>query len=734
MTTTPANKPPSASALPAGYRLDEYAIEAVLGHGGFGITYRAHDVKLDSRVAIKEYFPQAFCARTDRSTIVPRSGADTAMVENYQWGLNEFLKEARALAKFKHPHIVRVLRFLEANGTAYLVMEYEEGESLAHHLRKRGGFLDEHGLLGIFLPVLTGLQAVHEAGLLHLDIKPDNIYLRTDGKPMLIDFGSSRQIRGNTPQTGAVALTPGYCALEQYPGLGEVGPWTDVYGMGATIYRCITGKQPVDSLERHRTFAKSRIDPLRPAASFEQPLYAGHIRTAIDQALKLASAERPASAFILQQGLMGKDMTRVEKRGPEVMFRPGSGYIGTILAAPTEEKRRRRRLSLFEKTVALLVILATFAVVIPKLLIDTGQITDGELYSWIDENRQEAVARVQELGDTINERVFGKPPAPKASSARPAPRRTAAEPVAAPVAEAPPAPAGSGKKKVLDVAMPGQPLRALGLLKHGTVLVTATDDGLVRLWDAHSGEPRITISALVRAPAALAVFPSSQWFAAPDAGHAIGIFDPLGNRESVLRNDPPHPVTILTVSPDDRLLAEAGEDGGVSLWDLAANRRLHRFAPDKSAVLSLAFTPDGQWLMAGNARGELIAWEIASGKSASRRRLHESGIIALAVAPGGLAIASRAVNGELQLTPMSSETGGTVLDRSPAGGNDLVFSADGRWLLAGGAKGVRVWDTGSGELAHELPNDGYAVRALALSRDGKLIAVGGDDQTVRLWR
>jgi serine/threonine protein kinase len=732
MPTASAAKPSSSSALPDGYRLDEYTIESVLGHGGFGITYKAHDVKLDARVAIKEYFPQAFCARTEKSTIVPRTIADTMMVDNFKWGLNEFLKEARALAKFKHPNIVRVLRFLETNGTAYLVMEYEEGESLSHHLRKRGGFLDEHGLLGIFLPVLTGLQAVHEAGLLHLDIKPDNIYLRTDGRPMLIDFGSSRQMRGNTSQTGAVALTPGYCALEQYPGHGDAGPHTDVYCMGATLYRCITGKQPVDSLQRQQTFDKSRIDPLRPAASIDHPLYAAHIRNAVDQALKLASAERPASAFALQQGLMGKDMSRVEKRGPEVVFRPGSGYIGTILAAPKTEKYRRR-LSLFEKSVALLVILATLAIVTPKILIDTGRISDTELYNWIDDKRIAVVTGAQDLGDAINEKVFGKPPVPRNRPVRPVARRAVEQAAPTPVADATPTPVGTNKKPALEIAMPGQALLALGLLKHGTVLVTATSDGLVRLWDAQSGEPRKTVTTMVRTGATLAVFPSSQWFAATDADYAIGIYDPLGNRESVLRNDPPHPITILVVSADDRLLAEAAESGVVNLWDVTANRRLHQFAPGDSVVRALAFSPDGQRLLAGNTRGELIAWETASGKPANRRKLHEHSILALAVAPGGQTVASQAVNGELRLSSMGADSEGKILDQGLAGGSDLVFSTDGKWLLAGGVQGVRVWSTETGELAHELPNDKRAVRSLALSRDGKLIAVG-NDLSVRLWR
>jgi serine/threonine protein kinase len=165
-----------SNALPATYRLGEYVIENVLGHGGFGITYLARDTKLSSQVAIKEYFPQAFALRDRQSTIMPTTDGG----ENYRWGLQEFLKEARALAKFKHNHIVRVLRFLEANGTAYMVMEYEQGESLATYLTKTGGFLNEPTLLSIFLPILGGLQAVHDAGLLHLDIKPENIYLRSN--------------------------------------------------------------------------------------------------------------------------------------------------------------------------------------------------------------------------------------------------------------------------------------------------------------------------------------------------------------------------------------------------------------------------------------------------------------------------------------------------------------------------------------------------------------------------
>ena len=147
------------NALPAGYRLGEYTIKTVLGHGGFGITYLAQDTHLGSLVAIKEYFPQDYAERGEDSKIFPRPGGDVSDAEIYNWGLQEFLKEAQALAKFKHNYIVRVLRYLEANGTAYMSMEYEEGESLTGYLKQHGGFLSEPDLLRVFLPILTGLHA-----------------------------------------------------------------------------------------------------------------------------------------------------------------------------------------------------------------------------------------------------------------------------------------------------------------------------------------------------------------------------------------------------------------------------------------------------------------------------------------------------------------------------------------------------------------------------------------------
>ncbi len=398
------------NALPPGYKLGEYVIQSVLGHGGFGITYRAHDTKLSSEVAIKEYFPQAFALRSRQSTIIPKSTS----ADHYRWGLQEFLKEARALAKFKHNHIVRVLRFLEANDTAYMVMEYEKGESLAQHLHKSGGYLNESTLLGVFLPILGGLQAVHDAGLLHLDIKPDNVYLRTNGQPMLIDFGSARRTRSSSEKDEKIALTPAYAALEQYPNQkGKLGPWTDIYSMGASIYRCITGTEPVGAMVRYQGLQHKSVDLLKAATEFDRPFYAPHIRECVDWAMQLATKDRPLTAFALQRGLMGHGMTN-EKPTPQSSVNHRPGFKGIVKIAAPQERSEEMRRGMLEKGLIGLVVVATFGILSLKFLQQSDSITDAELLDSIAYVERTARETVNKAGKAARrllgfERVEIKP-------------------------------------------------------------------------------------------------------------------------------------------------------------------------------------------------------------------------------------------------------------------------------------------------------------------------------------
>ena len=266
--------------LPPGFMLHEYRIDAVLGQGGFGITYLATDVNLNTRFAIKEYLPATFALRALDHSVFPRFAEDNA---NYYGGLDSFLLEARTLATFRHPNIVRVARFFEAHHTAYIVLDYERGQSLKDwwpaHMQ-----LPESELLALLQPLLDGLAQVHATGYLHRDIKPDNIMLReSDGSMVLLDFGAARQSGGKAELE--VVLTPGYAPKEQYLGQAQ-GPWTDIYAFGATLYWLVAGHKPLSAPER---VAQTQT----PAQELGKGRFSGDFLQAIDWALQPEALERP---------------------------------------------------------------------------------------------------------------------------------------------------------------------------------------------------------------------------------------------------------------------------------------------------------------------------------------------------------------------------------------------------------------------------------------------------------
>jgi len=269
-------------ALPAGYRIEEYELVRVLGSGGFGITYLGYDHHLDKAVAIKEYLPNDLAVRTDNQSVLPKSTQDRA---DYEWGLERFLSEAQTLARFDHRHIIKIHRFFRAHGTGYIVMEYAEGETLSEVLQRKG-ILTETELKQILLPILDGLDAVHEADFLHRDIKPKNIVIRDDGSPVLIDFGSARHSVVGKSRSVTAIVTPGYAPIEQYSSKGHQGPWTDIYALGAVCYRCLAGEPPDDATDRLRE------DPLIPAIQRCKGKASASLLGAIDRALRVNEEER----------------------------------------------------------------------------------------------------------------------------------------------------------------------------------------------------------------------------------------------------------------------------------------------------------------------------------------------------------------------------------------------------------------------------------------------------------
>lgn len=292
----------STHPLPPGFQLEGYRIERQLSHGGFSIVYLAHDAQ-DTPVAIKEYLPARLVTRSAASP-VPFIAEDK--MPAFMQGLKNFFEEGRLLARLDHPNVVRVLNFFRANETAYLVMRYERGRTLQEHIQRHPGTLGETFIRNVFTRLLNGLREIHMHKLLHLDIKPANIYLRMDGHPVLLDFGATRQgLGGNDPAFGAVH-TPGYAAPEQM-GSGEAqGPWTDIYAVGATLYACLAGSTPLSADLR------AKGERLDPAQERWRKQYSPQLLELIDWSMNLRVADRPQSVFALQKVLNGELLDLVD--------------------------------------------------------------------------------------------------------------------------------------------------------------------------------------------------------------------------------------------------------------------------------------------------------------------------------------------------------------------------------------------------------------------------------------
>lgn len=285
------------SALPAGFRLEEYTIVRELSSGGFSQVYLALD-QYDRKFAIKEYLP------LDMTQRLPDGGVtilDELDRESFRLGLKCFFEEARVLADIQHPNIVRVASFFRANNTVYMVMEYTEGRPLGKELELSEGRLSEVRIRKLFAELIGGLREVHQKQLLHLDIKPANIYLRRNGSPVLLDFGAARQTVLRPGQSFAAMFTPGYAAPEQYDAKAKLGPWTDIYGVGACIYSMMGGGrlQPANERLLDDQYFLTR----KALTNYYSPPLLG----LLDRCLQLDAEQRLDSLTLLQKALLSKD-------------------------------------------------------------------------------------------------------------------------------------------------------------------------------------------------------------------------------------------------------------------------------------------------------------------------------------------------------------------------------------------------------------------------------------------
>ncbi len=281
--------------LPKNTLVDEYIIDNVLGSGGFSIVYNAHLATDNSQtVIIKEFMPKKLAMRVNKKEV---ASLNDHSPESFNKGRKLFFQEAHTLAMLKHPNIVDVLTFFQENGTAYMVMKDEKGVNMQNYIRKHNGMLSERLLRTVFPQLLSSVQMIHDHDLLHLDIKPSNIHLRQRGRPLLLDFGAVRERMKSRLYDTRVVATSGFAPIEQITERGYMGPWTDIYAIGATMRSCLDGTSPPSSRVRQDK------DPLKPAANTYKKKYSSLLLEAIDWAMEPNQRLRPQTCIELMDEL-----------------------------------------------------------------------------------------------------------------------------------------------------------------------------------------------------------------------------------------------------------------------------------------------------------------------------------------------------------------------------------------------------------------------------------------------
>jgi serine/threonine protein kinase len=771
-------------ALPEGAELaGDYVITRTLGAGGFGITYEARERSLDRLVAIKEFFPIDIVEREGWALVKPRS---TQFSVKYARGLQRFIDEARTITQFNHPNIVKVLRYFKANNTAFMVLSYEQGLDFDHWQQQLGRRPTEAELKAIALPLLDALERIHKADFLHRDIAPDNIIIRHDGSPVLIDFGSARSDLTFSEKTVSALVKSGYSPFEQYAKTSkEQGPWTDIYSFAATLYQAVTLMAPPDSLSRLAN------DEMQPAAKLAKKHYSRSFLEAIDRALALKIDDRPQNVREWRMMLFPPDAPPGNVPGSPAAATPTptSPLVGAAPAPVSAQmlaKAKRQAAKLHPA--ALSVKLGRLArsardglkEMTPRLP-GKRQPQDGaaddapkrhqrSLVSMLDdlEHRQareveqaaeaakaakaeaKALAR-QQRAEQVAEQRRVKQEAAAAARALKAEqaeaRRQARAEAAAARGDAPGR--GSGLLRALPAwlnqsMMIGLALIALaagGIGFFGEKIRDAVEDVQLPRMVATNSQPPAAGARLART------------LAAHDGGVAFLRLSDDGSqlvsagRGSEIKLWQPQSGDLLAVLPAGRdpigaadthagVLALGDDKGFVSLLDLGGkDAAVTRFQALDGPIGALAFVGGNYDFVLGGGNGKLQYWSYDNGnytRSDFRGRDHEGGITSLA--GGERYIVSAASDGIAKIWGRSRRT----LVRTYRGHDGpidaITISADGRRIATAGAdETVRLWSNAGSRVRRVLKGHTGPVHAVAFSPDSKTLASGGSDALIRLW-
>ena len=781
-------------ALPEGTELvGDYRIQRVLGAGGFGITYLANEPALARRVTIKEYFPADYAARGATSRASPRS-QDCA--EDYKWGLDRFIEEARTLARFIHPNIVRVHRHFLANNTGYMVLEFEEGGSFKAWLKGLKRAPRQPELDRIVAPLLDALELVHKGDYLHRDIAPDNIIIRKDGSPVLIDFGSARGEIASHSKTVSALVKPGYSPYEQYATTSsKQGPWTDIYALGSTLYHALSGKRPPDAPSR---MINDEYVPARDAALSS---YRPSFLAAIDKALELEVGERPQSiaqwrgallapepkrdgrlslARALQRLRTGEAKAKSEPEPEPPPAEPPSDTPSLVPVPPDApqpkgqlldfiEGLKRHRPGLAAKKKAPPAAPAAPATPAPAFTPAPVRQPTGEQFGLgygppresASSPPRPAAGRAVAL---LSPSVERPPPAVLARRAPPRPRRVASWRVpsrrwrslayklliglgiaglAVAYQDRLPQVEGRGANVVSSQTADLTP--ATRIIAHkGAVTATAAEDqgrwvvsvgadGTLKVWNAGSGALVRTIELDEGAAGVLAV--DQQRALTGHRGGAVVLWDLERAEKLAVVQHQEAPISALAFTGDANQFVVASQAGAVALYDIRARATpLAVFEGRDGAVQAVASARQGMVAAAGLDRS-ISLWRTDTPGPVRTLRGQGDVPTALGIAPGGRTIASGSAGGSVRLWSASSARLQRSFKAHEGRVTAVAFApANDRVLATAGEDGqVKLWDLRNRAAPRVFRGHVGAVQTLAFSADGRRLLSGGQDGVIRIW-